>query len=324
MKLIKNVKFKFLFFILLFLFSLSIIKIFQIKEMIVVKKNTIILIKKGTTEFNFLKNIKKQNINISNFEWFLIKKIFNNNLSLKFGEYFINKNTNLDDFQKKLNSGKLHFRKFILIEGSDSRALKLKLDNSFGLTGEIPKLKEGIYKPDTYKYKWGDTKVSLLKTMEFEQEKILKKHWPSSKLGNIIKTKEEILILASIIEKETKKKKELELISSVFVNRLKKKMRLQSDVTVAFGLNISGNKLNKKYLKEKNSFNTYLNYGLPPTPICYPSELAIKAAFQPKKTNYLFFVSDGKGGHRFSNTYAKHKKNIQLWLKIKKTGKLNE
>ena len=79
-----------------------------------------------------------------------------------------------------------------------------------------------------------------------------------------------------------------------------------------------GNKLNKKNLSDKNSYNTYLNYGLPPSPISYPSEAAIKAALRPKITNYLFFVADGKGGHRFSNTYAKHKKNIQLWLKIKR------
>ncbi len=321
MKLIKNIKFKFLFFILLFLIFLSIVKIFQIKEMIVVRENTLILIKKGTTEFNFLKNIKKHNINISNFEWFLIKNLFNRNTSLRYGEYFINKDTNLENFQKQLYSGKLYFRKFTLIEGSDSRLLKLKLDNTFGLIGDLPRLKEGIYKPDTYNYKWGDTKVSLLKTMEFEQKKILKKHWPPSKLGNIIKSQEEVLILASIIEKETKKKEELELISSVFVNRLRKKMRLQSDVTVAFGLNILGSKLNKKNLKDKNPYNTYLNYGLPPTPICYPSEAAIKAALKPKKSNYLFFVTDGKGGHRFSNTYAKHKKNIQQWLKKQKENK---
>ena len=293
--------------------------------MIVVKENTIILIKKGTAEFKFLKNIKKQNINISNFEWFLIKIIFNRNFTLKYGEYWIDKNTNLYNFQKKIDSGKQYFRKFTLIEGSHSKTLRLKLDNTIGLIGDIPKLKEGIYKPDTYNYKWGDTKVSLLKTMELEQEKFLKKHWPSRKLGNIINTKEEALILASIIEKETRKQEELELISSVFVNRLRKKMRLQSDVTIAFGLNIMGNKLKKKNLSNKNSFNTYLNYGLPPSPICYPSEEAIKAALRPKKTNYLFFVTDGKGGHRFSNTYAKHKENIQLWLKNKKKSrKLNE
>ena len=91
-------------------------------------------------------------------------------------------------------------------------------------------------------------------------------------------------------------------------------MKLQSDVTVAYGLNISGNKLNKKNLKIKNSYNTYLNYGLPPTPISYPGELAIRAALNPISTNYLYFVSDGKGGHRFSKTYDKHKQNIKLWL----------
>ena len=135
---------------------------------------------------------------------------------------------------------------------------------------------------------------------------------------SIIKNKYQVLILASIIEKETKNKSESKLISSVFTNRLKKNIRLQSDVTVAFGLNIPGNKLVKKDLKVKNKFNTYINFGLPPSPISYPSESSIEAAILPLESDYLYFVADGFGGHRFSKTYKKHKENIKLWLKNKK------
>jgi len=131
------------------------------------------------------------------------------------------------------------------------------------------------------------------------------------------------LILASIIEKEGKKNEDLKNISSVFLNRLDKNMKLQSDVTVAYALNKKGNKLNKTDLKSKNFFNTYRYKGLPPTPISYPGEKAILAVLYPNKTDYLYFVSDGRGGHRFSKNYSEHKKNIELWKKDLKTNGKN-
>ena len=99
-------------------------------------------------------------------------------------------------------------------------------------------------------------------------------------------------------------------------------MKLQSDVTVAYALNKKGNKLTKTDLKSKNFFNTYRYRGLPPTPISYPGEKAILAVLYPNKTDYLYFVSDGKGGHRFSKNFSEHKKNIKLWIKdLKNYGK---
>ena len=99
-------------------------------------------------------------------------------------------------------------------------------------------------------------------------------------------------------------------------------MKLQSDVTVAYALNKKGNNLNTLDLKSKNYFNTYRYRGLPPTPICYPGEKAILAVLYPNNTDYLYFVSDGKGGHRFSKNFSEHKKNIKLWIKdLKNYGK---
>ena len=124
--------------------------------------------------------------------------------------------------------------------------------------------------------------------MEKEQNKVIDKYWALKFKNQQIKSKYQALILASIIEKETNKKSESKLISSVFINRLKKNIKLQSDVTVAYGLNISGNQLMKKNLKTKNKYNTYLNFGLPPSPISYPSEISIEAAILPSNSDYLF------------------------------------
>ena len=267
------------------------------------------------SETAFLNYLKKKEINVSKLEWHVSKFI------LKHGEFLISKSNSLIDVLEKINNNDIYYRKFILIEGTNSKQLKRKLIKTPGLIGEVPYLSEGKFKPDTYLYKWGDSKVSLLKKMEIEQNKIIESHWHKRKKNKFIKSKFDVLILASIIEKEGKKIEELKNIASVFLNRLDKNMKLQSEVTVAFALNKKGKNLNKLDLKSKNYFNTYRYKGLPPTPISYPGEKAILAVLYPNNTDYLYFVSDGKGGHRFSKNFSEHKKNIKLWIKdLKKYG----
>ena len=273
------------------------------------------------SETAFLNHLKKKEINVSKLEWFVSKFFTKEKFILKHGEFLITKSNSLIDVLEKINNNNIYYRKFILIEGTNSKQLKRKLIKTPGLIGEVPYLSEGKFKPDTYLYKWGDSKVSLLKKMEIEQNKIIESHWHKRKKNKFIKSKFDVLILASIIEKEGKKIEELKNISSVFLNRLDKNMKLQSDVTVAYALNKKGNNLNKLDLKSKNYFNTYQYRGLPPTPISYPGKHAILAVLYPNNTDYLYFVSDGKGGHRFSKNFSEHKKNIKLWIKdLKKYG----
>ena len=282
-----------------------------------------IIIKKNINETAFLDYLNRNKIKISKLEWHVSKFFTKDKFVLKHGEFFISKSYSLIDLLDKINNNKIYYRKFTLIGGTNSKQLKSKLITTPGLIGEVPYLNEGKFKPDTYLYKWGDSKASLLKKMEIEQNKIIKHHWKNRKKNKFIKSKFDVLILASIIEKEGKKNEDLKNISSVFLNRLDKNMKLQSDVTVAFALNKKGNKLNKTDLKSKNFFNTYRYKGLPPTPISYPGEKAILAVLYPNKTDYLYFVSDGKGGHRFSKNYVEHKKNIELWKKDLKTNGKN-
>ena len=273
------------------------------------------------SETAFLNYLKKKEINVSKLEWYVSKFFTKEKFILKHGEFLITKSNSLIDVLEKINNNNIYYRKFILIEGTNSKQLKRKLIKTPGLIGKVPYLSEGKFKPDTYLYKWGDSKVSLLKKMEIEQNKIIESHWHKRKKNKFIKSKFDVLILASIIEKEGKKIEELKNISSVFLNRLDKNMKLQSDVTVAYALNKKGDNLNKLDLKSKNYFNTYRYRGLPPTPISYPGKHAILAVLYPNNTDYLYFVSDGKGGHRFSKNFSEHKKNIKLWIKdLKKYG----
>ena len=149
--------------------------------------------------------------------------------------------------------------------------------------------------------------------MKTAQENLLNNIWKKNKKNFILKNKNELLILASIIQMESKIPDDSKLVASVFINRLNRNMKLQSDVTLAYGFKINGQLITKKMLRSNNPYNTYKFNGLPPTPISYPGQNALNALKLIKKTDYLYFVSDGNGGHRFAKTYSLHKKNIKLW-----------
>ena len=245
--------------------------------------------------------------------WRIISLFYNKNFVPKSGEYLIVKGSSISDIQKLFQNGNTVTRSFTLIEGWTANDLRVKIMNTKGLFGKIPKLKEGIYKPDTYNYKWGYSRKDLLIRMKLAQDLLLSDIWKSYPKSVILKSKYDLLVLASIIQREAKNFKESQLIASVFINRLNNNMKLQSDVTLAYGLNVNGKKLTKKMLRLSHPYNTYFIHGLPPTPISYPGANVINAFKNLKKTNYFYFVSNGKGEHRFSRTYSSHKKNIKIW-----------
>ena len=303
-----------LFLILFFLlFSTLYYFINNIKNRSVVNEEKYYLLEKNTSQKKILSQLKSKEIDISRLNWLLASLFHENSFIPKAGEYIIPKNFSVFEIQNIFQKGETLTRNFTLVEGSTALELERKiLDNPY-LTGEIKKLKEGIYKPDTYFFKYGYPRNKLLKQMEKAQEKFLYNVWKEKPKNFILKNKNELLILASIIQKESSKLEDSKLVASVFINRLKKKMKLQSDVTLAFGFKVNGQKITRKMLNSKNPFNTYQFHGLPPTPISYPGENALNSLKHIKKTDYLYFVSDGNGGHRFSKTYNSHKKNIKLW-----------
>ena len=286
---------------------------YKINNKIVVFDDTYYLLEKNTTQNQILYELRKKNIDISYINWEIASLFQKQTFVPKAGEYLIPKNFTVVQIQKILQIGKTITRNFTLVEGSTAVDLKKKLLKNPYLTGEITDLKEGIYKPDTYFFKLGYPRSKLLNQMKMSQEKLLNSIWKEKPENFVLKNKNELLILASIIQSESSKFDDSKLVASVFINRLNKKMKLQSDVTLAYGFKVNGNKITKKMLKSKNPYNTYKFYGLPPTPISYPGENALNALRFIKKTDYIYFVSDGNGGHRFSKTYNLHKKNIELW-----------
>ena len=313
-----NLNKKYLLFFLIFS-SLSVYAAYDyinlLKTSSIVNQNTYYFLKQNKTQKSIVEELQKNNVKISYFEWRLLSFLKEKRFIPKAGEYLIPKNSTILDIQNIFHYGDTITRSFTLIEGMTASDLKKKLLDNKYLSGEINILKEGIYKPDTYNFKYGFPRKKMLERMKVAQETLIENIWKKKPDDFILKNKNELLTLASIIQKEAQNLNDSRLVASVFINRLEKRMKLQSDVTLAYGYNVNGNKITKKMLKSDHPYNTYYHYGLPPTPISYPGENALNALKNIKKTDYLYFVSDGKGNHRFSKTYNLHKKNIMLWKK---------
>ena len=287
--------------------------VYKINRDVVIFKETYYLLKKNTSQNKIITELRTKNINISQINWKLASLTHKKAFIPKAGEYLIPKNLTLAQIQNILQKGNTLNREFTLIEGSTAVDLKNNLLKNPYLTGEITELEEGIYKPDTYFFKLGYSRSKLLNQMEIAQEKFLNSVWKNKRKNFVLKNKNELLTLASIVQMESGNIDDSKLVASVFINRLNKKMKLQSDVTLAYGFKVNGKKITKKMLKSTNPYNTYKFHGLPPTPISYPGENALNALRNIEKTEYIYFVSDGNGRHRFSKTYSLHKKNIELW-----------
>lgn len=180
---------------------------------------------------------------------------------------------------------------------------------------EWKKLEGWIY-PDTYYYTPNSSDEELLKRAILKMKTTLDKAWESRNKDLPLNNKYEMLILASIVEKESGMEAERGKIASVFINRLKLKMKLQTDPTVIYGMGdeYQGN-IRKKDLETPTPYNTYVINGLPPTPIANPSESALMAVANPENTDFLYFVADGSGGHKFSRTLNEHNRAVQEYLR---------
>jgi UPF0755 protein len=189
------------------------------------------------------------------------------------------------------------------------------------LSGDIAEVPgEGTLAPDSYDIVPGRTRAEILEEMRQEQEVRVAAAWASREDGLPVASAQELLILASIIEKETGVPQERGQVASVFVNRLNQGMRLQTDPTVIYGItkgqSVLGRGLRQSELRRATPWNTYVIDGLPPTPIANPGEASLLAAANPEETPFVFFVADGTGGHAFSETLEEHNRNVARWRAI--------
>ncbi len=208
-----------------------------------------------------------------------------------------------------------------LAEGVTSWQIVNALNSVDILTGEISGIPfEGSLAPDSYEVAKGDDRAAVIARMEALQAERVAEVWANRSDNIEVETPEEMLILASIIEKETGIAEERPQVSSVFTNRLAQGMPLQTDPTVIYGITMGeggrGRGLRQSERRRESPWNTSVIRGLPPTPIANPGLASLRAAVDPADTPYLFFVADGTGGHAFAETLAEHNANVAEWRKI--------
>ena len=243
---------------------------------------------------------------------------------LKAGEYRFDGQYSLADVFNKLVKGEVMLRSITIAEGKSLAEIRNILSENPNLSGDITlDLKEGDILPETYHFVKGESRNGILRKARKAMQKVLADAHESMDKDLPIKSAQELLILASIVEKETGIASERKQVASVFVNRLRIGMRLQTDPTVIYAVTDGkmdlGRPLYKKDLKFDSPYNTYLYAGLPPAPICSPGKEAIFSAAHPDKTKYLYFVADGiTGGHRFAKTLKEHNNNVLLYRKQKR------
>ncbi|MDM9629214.1 endolytic transglycosylase MltG [Rhizobium sp. S152] len=243
--------------------------------------------------------------------------------SLKAGEYEIKARASMNDIMELLKSGKSILYSVSFPEGLTVRQMFNRMNEDTVLEGDLPTAlpAEGSLRPDTYKFSRGTKRAEIVDQMAAAQQKLVDQIWEKRDPSLGLKSKEEFITLASIVEKETGVPDERAHVASVFLNRLGKGMRLQSDPTIIYGLFGGDGKpadrpIYQSDLKKDTPFNTYIIKGLPPSPIANPGRDALEAVANPWKTQDLYFVADGTGGHVFAATLEEHNANVKRWRKI--------
>jgi peptidoglycan lytic transglycosylase G len=240
---------------------------------------------------------------------------------LKYGEYQFRRQASLRDVVDTLIEGKVVQHVVTIPEGLTSEQIVARLMENSILTGPVKEIpKEGSLLPETYRFTRDTTREQLIQRMQQSQRRALQDVWDRRSPDLPIQTPEQLVTLASIIEKETGRADERNRVAAVFVNRLKQKMRLQSDPTIIYGLvggkGTLGRPIMRSEIEQPTPYNTYVIGGLPPGPIANPGRAALEAAANPSRTRELYFVADGSGGHSFSESLDQHQRAVSRLRQI--------
>src|SRR6266481_1556908 len=249
--------------------------------------------------------------------WLFIGSVFALKASsdLKPGEYSFQRNASLRDVIATIVEGKVVQHAVTIPEGLTSEQIVTRLSDNDVFSGSVREMpREGTLLPETYKFPRGTTRDQVIQRMQQTQKRVLAEIWERRNPDIPIKTPDQLVTLASIVEKETGKADERSRVAAVFVNRLRQRIKLQSDPTIIYGLvggkGTLGRPIKRSEIQQPSPYNTYVIDGLPPGPIANPGRASLEAAANPARTRDLFFVADGTGGHAFTETYDQHQKNV--------------
>lgn len=312
--------------ILLIIFGVLFLQIklhISLNQKILSETNTSFVIDKGENLYSVLAELEDK-YDLHSTWWARFNYIFKEAPVIKAGRYNILPNYSIKDLINAFENGDVQQFKFTVIEGTVAKNNLKKLKEIIVKEGigesldpvlEGLFLKEALIAPDTYFFSTQEDLIDVLESSRSYLDDYLESVWKEKPSGNPLKSIDEAMVLASIIERESLLASEMPTIASVFLFRLQKGMRLQADPTSAYGYyGEYGDKIGRAVLDDNNQFNTYRINGLPPSPICYPSQGAIEAAIKSVPGNYLYFVAKGDGSHVFSKTYEEHNKAVKKYI----------
>lgn len=242
--------------------------------------------------------------------------------ALKAGEYVFPSRASMAQVLGKIRRGEIVHHRITVPEGLTSQQAMAILARNPILAGSAPTPPEGSVLPETYNVVRGEERSAVLARMMDARDKLLAQLWAKRQPGLPFETPDQAVTLASIVEKETGVGSERPRVAAVYVNRLRRGMRLEADPTLIYGINGGqplGRGLTQSELLTNGPYNTYLNPGLPPTPIGNPGRASLAAVLDPPSTEDVFFVADGTGGHAFAKTYDDHLANVARWRKIERS-----
>ena len=259
---------------------------------------------------------------VSDGDAFLLRaKILGGSAPVKAGEFMLPAGASPADILETLQSGDV-IRRFVTVpEGMPSIMVFERVMAKELLTGEIQVPEEGSLLPDTYSFERGQTRAALVERMQTAMDEALAELWPERSSNTVVKTPEEAVILASIVEKETAVPDERRMIAGVLSNRLRIGMLLGADATTIYPITKGkplGRMIRRSELRDLNPYNTRAVGGLPPGPITNPGRESIAAVLNPAQTDALYYVADGSGGHVFSRTLEEHNANVRKWREFRR------
>ena len=296
---------------------------------LVAEGDGIITVKRGDTLTSLNRELTRRGIIHSDWVLPMYARLNPQAANIKAGDYRIDASASLPSLMNDITNGKVVVYNITVVEGKTFKDLRASLVQTAGIEhtlndktdAQIATLlgidgsPEGWFMPETYQFHRGSSDLELLKRMYGEMQRTLEQEWPNRAEGLPLANPYQALILASIIEKETGVASERPQIAGVFVRRLQKDMLLQTDPSVIYGAADYHGDLTRKHLQTDTPYNTYINKGLPPTPIALPGKASIQAALHPADGDSLYFVADGKGSHTFSATYEEHQQAVARYLK---------
>lgn len=284
-------------------------------------KDTSFVVPAGSSLSSVISKLEREGAIASADGFRLHARFLGSSAPIKAGEFLLPAGASPAKILSILQSGDV-IRRFVAVpEGVPAIIVHERLMAQPLLTGTIPVPAEGSILPDSYDFERGESRKAVVARMQSAMQRTLQELWPKRAAGIAVKTPAEAVILASIVEKETGKPSERRLVAGLYSNRLKQGMMLQADPTIIYPITKGkplGRRIRQSEIRAVNDYNTYAMVGLPKAPITNPGRESIEAVLNPAKTDAVYMVADGTGGHAFAKTLEEHNRNVEKWFALRR------